>query len=449
MHIHILGICGTFMGGLAILAKSAGYKVTGCDNNFYPPISDQLKIAGIEVFHGWSKDQISLKPSHYIVGNIVSRGNELIETILDKNLPYTSGPQWLAENILNTKWAVAVSGTHGKTTVSSMIAWIAEYADYNPGFLIGGVPKNFNISARLTNSNFFIVEADEYDTSFFDKRSKFVHYKPNTVVLNNLEFDHADIFSDLSDIERQFHFFLRTVPRNGLLVVNGKDKNLSRVLKMGCWTSLQFFNKVEGGWTFKECENSSLDILFDKKKLGTTKISQRGFHHYSNITAAIAATKHLGIPVEVSLEALKSFQGVKLRMDPVGEVAGIKVIRDFAHHPTAIKSTLKALRDDSNNRRVLAVFEPRSNTMKMGVMVNLLKLSLESADKIFCYAKDLAWDPRDSMKNLGEKLYVSADLDDMLKKIKKQARSGDVVVIMSNGDFGGIAKRILSELCRR
>ena len=444
MHIHILGICGTFMGGIAALAKQAGHRVTGCDANVYPPMSTQLEAQGIELIEGFGVEQISLKPDVFVVGNVVSRGNPLMEKILDRNLPYISGSQWLAQTILHDKWVLAVAGTHGKTTTSAMLAWILEYAGLNPGFLIGGVPQNFGISARLTDSSFFVIEADEYDTAFFDKRSKFVHYRPRTAILNNLEFDHADIFPDLAAIETQFHHLVRTVPGNGLIVSNSREAALSRVLQRGCWTPVEHFGSQDG-WQI-DADN---EVLLHQKMQGKLKWELLGEHNRHNALAALAAARHVGVPVVQGLAALSEFKNVKRRMEIRGTVNGITVYDDFAHHPTAIATTLEGLRRKVGKARILAVLEPRSNTMKLGVMKAALSDSLKDADLVFCYAGNLGWDVRSALAPLGSKAMIEDDLDTLTEKITAAAQPGDHILVMSNGSFGGIHEKLLRNLDER
>jgi UDP-N-acetylmuramate: L-alanyl-gamma-D-glutamyl-meso-diaminopimelate ligase len=451
-HIHILGICGTFMGGIAVLAKQAGYRVTGCDANVYPPMSTQLEEQGIELIEGFGVEQLELKPDMFVVGNVVSRGNSLMEEILNRGLPYTSGPQWLADTLLRDKWVLAVAGTHGKTTTTSMLAWILEYAGLNPGFLIGGVPQNFGVSARLGSlsrreraegegSPFFVIEADEYDTAFFDKRSKFVHYRPRTAVLNNLEFDHADIFADLTAIETQFHHLVRTVPGNGLVVCNGREESLQRVLKRGCWTPVEEFG-VGGGWSLSADD----EVLLNGAQQGTLKWELLGEHNRMNALAALAAARHVGVPVAQGLAALAEFKNVKRRMEVRGTVNGITVYDDFAHHPTAIDTTVAGLRRKVGSARILAVLEPRSNTMKLGVMKDALPGSLKDADQVFCYAGNLGWDARGALAPLGDKAVVKDDLNELIEAIAAAARPGDQILAMSNGGFGGIHGKLLARL---
>ena len=447
MHIHILGICGTFMGGIALLARAAGHRVTGCDANVYPPMSTQLESEGIELVEGYAPAQLSLAPDLYVVGNAISRGNPLLEEILDRNLPYTSGPQWLAENVLQGKWVLGVAGTHGKTTTSSMLAWILEDGGLNPGFLIGGVPQNFGISARLTDSPFFVIEADEYDTAFCDKRSKFVHYRPRTAVLNNLEFDHADIFADLAAIETQFHHLVRTLPRNGLIVSNGAEDSLCRVLARGTWTPVECFNSAPGGWSGRE-EGGDYVIFFDGVEQGRLHWDLAGEHNRHNALAAVAAARHAGVPARMGIEALSRFQNVKRRMEVRGVVRGVTVYDDFAHHPTAIATTVAGLRRRVGNARILAVLEPRSNTMKLGVMKDRLPASLVEADKVFCYGANLGWDAAGALAPLGDKAVTFDDLGALISAIVAEVREGEHILVMSNGGFGGIHAKLLDTLAK-
>ena len=440
-HIHILGICGTFMGGIAAIAKQSGYRVTGCDANVYPPMSTQLEAQGIELIEGWGADQLELKPDVFVIGNVVSRGSPLMEEILNRNLPYASGPQWLADTLLRDKWVLGVAGTHGKTTTSSMLAWILEHAGLNPGFLIGGVPQNFGISARITDSSFFVIEADEYDTAFFDKRSKFVHYHPRTAVLNNLEFDHADIFPDLAAIETQFHHLVRTVPGNGLVVSNGREVSLQRVIQRGCWTPVEKFGS-DDGWNIDANEQ----VTLNGKLQGTLQWDLMGEHNRMNALAALAAARHAGVPVAQGLAALAEFKNVKRRMEVRGTVNGITVYDDFAHHPTAIDTTVAGLRRKVGKARILAVLEPRSNTMKLGVMKDALPGSLKDADLTFCYAGNLGWDARGALAPLGDKAVVKDDLNELIEAIAVVAKSGDQILVMSNGGFGGIHEKLLKRL---
>jgi UDP-N-acetylmuramate: L-alanyl-gamma-D-glutamyl-meso-diaminopimelate ligase len=445
--IHILGICGTFMGGIAAIARQAGFRVTGCDANVYPPMSTQLEAQGIELIEGYGVEQLALEPDVYVIGNVVSRGNPLMEEIMNRGLPYISGPQWLAQNILHDKWVLGVAGTHGKTTTTSMLAWILEYAGMNPGFLVGGVPQNFGISARLTESPFFVIEADEYDTAFFDKRSKFVHYHPRTAILNNLEFDHADIFPDLQAIETQFHHLVRTVPGNGLIVCNGREETLARVLKVGCWTPVERFGGVTpmaDGW---EVDDDN-QVSFAGKAQGRLEWELLGEHNRMNALAAVAAARHAGVPSAQGLAALAEFLNVKRRMEVRGVVNGITVYDDFAHHPTAIDTTVDGLRRKVGSARILAVLEPRSNTMKLGVMKDALPGSLRAADLVFCYAGKLGWDAATALAPMGDKALVKQELSELIEAIASAARPGDHILVMSNGGFGGIHEKLLKRLAR-
>jgi len=444
MHIHILGICGTFMGGIAAIAREAGHKVTGCDANVYPPMSDQLTALGIELIEGFDADQTRLNPDIYVIGNVVSRGKQpLMEEILNRGLPYTSGPQWLADTVLRDKWVLAVAGTHGKTTTTSMLAWILEHAGMKPGFLIGGVPANFEVSARLGETPFFAIEADEYDTAFFDKRSKFVHYRPRTVVLNNLEFDHADIFPDLAAIETQFHHLVRTVPGNGLIVANDTEASLKRVLERGCWSALEAFG--HSGWT-ADGSDSDFEVRIDGKQQGRVTWELLGLHNRMNALAAIAAARHAGVSPTVACEALGRFKNVKRRMEVRGVVNGITVYDDFAHHPTAIETTIQGLRNKIGSARILAVLEPRSNTMKMGTLKNQLPASLKQADSVFVYTHDLGWDASPVFVDQVANLHLVEELPLLVSSIKHDAKPGDHVLIMSNGGFGGIHGKLLEAL---
>ena len=459
MHIHILGICGTFMGGLAVLAKEAGHKVTGCDTNVYPPMSTQLQAQGIELIEGFGPEQINLKPDLFVIGNVVSRGNPLMEEILNRGLPYTSGPQWIGHHILHGKWVLAVAGTHGKTTTSSMLAWILEDAGYHPGFLIGGVPMNFGISARLSgkvaDSAFFVIEADEYDTAFFDKRSKFVHYHAKTAILNNLEYDHADIFPDLTAIETQFHHLVRTVPGVGRLIVNGREASLQRVIARGCWSDTEWFGGAEKkGWTLDEHADGSFDVFLNGDMQGTVGWSLTGEHNRLNAMAAIAAARHVGVPAAQAVDSLAKFDNVKRRMEVRGVVNGITVYDDFAHHPTAIATTVAGLRKKVGSARILAVLEPRSNTMKLGTMKDALPGSLADADLIFGYGakgngKDaLGWNLGEALAPLGARARAFNELESLVQAIVQTARPGDQILAMSNGGFGGVHQKILDALRR-
>ncbi len=453
MHLHILGICGSFMGGLAALAREAGHRVTGCDAGVYPPMSDQLRAQGIELVEGWGADQLALKPDLFVVGNVVSRGNALMEAILDAGARYTSGPQWLSEHVLPGRHVLAVAGTHGKTTTTSMLAWILEAAGLQPGFLVGGVPQNFGVSARLGQRETFVIEADEYDTAFFDKRSKFVHYRPRTAVLNNLEFDHADIFADLAAIETQFHHLLRTVPASGRVVVNAREDSLGRVLERGCWSDVVRFG-VRGdvpGWRARG-EPHAFDVLKSGVQVGRVEWSLLGEHNQLNALAAIAAAEHAGVAPGDAARALATFQNVKRRLELRGEVAGVKVYDDFAHHPTAIRTTIDGLRRRvgplGEGPRILAVFEPRSNTMKLGTMKAQLPWALEEADLAFCHGGGLGWDAHEALAPMGERAVVADTIDALVRRVVKAARPGDHVLCMSNGGFGGVHAKLLAALAQ-
>jgi UDP-N-acetylmuramate: L-alanyl-gamma-D-glutamyl-meso-diaminopimelate ligase len=461
MHIHILGICGTFMGGLAVLARQAGHKVTGCDASVYPPMSTQLEEQGIALIEGYGAEQTALQPDLYVIGNVVSRGNPLMEEILNRGLPYTSGPQWIGEHILRERWVLAVAGTHGKTTTSAMLAWILDDAGYDPGFLIGGVPMNFGISARLAGtggaSAFFVIEADEYDTAFFDKRSKFVHYHARTAVLNNLEYDHADIFPDLGAIETQFHHLVRTVPGIGRLVVNAREPALQRVLARGCWSERELFGVEDGasaGWRLATHDDGSFDVALDGTALGAVCWNLSGEHNRLNALAAIAAARHVGVPPAQAIASLARFESVKRRMEVRGVAGGVTVYDDFAHHPTAIATTVAGLRRQAGAARILAVLEPRSNTMKLGAMKEALPGSLVDADLVYGYGaasgKDaLGWSLADALAPLGQRASAFDDIDTLVAAIVRDARPGDMVLAMSNGGFGGIHQKLLDALARR
>ena len=448
MHIHILGICGTFMGGVAQLAVAAGHKVTGCDANVYPPMSDQLRNAGVELIEGFDAAQLAMQPDVFVVGNAISRGNPLLEAVLDRGLPYVSGPQWLAENVLQGRWVLGVAGTHGKTTTASMLAWILEDANMAPGFLIGGVPLNFGVSARLGDTPFFVIEADEYDTAFCDKRSKFVHYKPRTAVLNNLEFDHADIFSDLAAIETQFHHLVRTLPSSGLIVSNAVEASLERVLARGCWTPVERFNDASGYRVNGDDLTGELVLTGSQGEIGRTVWALSGEHNRANACAALLAARHVGVPFEKGLEALSRFVNVKRRMEVRGEVRGVTVYDDFAHHPTAIATTVAGLRRKVGLARILAVLEPRSNTMKLGTMKSQLPDSLREVDAAFCYAADLGWDASEALAPMGERAVIEENLDQLVTKIAAASRAGDHILVMSNGGFGGIHGKLLTALAK-
>jgi len=453
MHLHILGICGTFMGGLAALAREAGHKVTGCDANVYPPMSTQLEALGIELITGFGTEQLELKPDVFVIGNVVTRGERfpLMEAILDAGLPYVSGPQWLAEHVLQGRHVLAVAGTHGKTTTTSMLAWILEHAGLKPGFLVGGVPQNFGVSARLGESSAFVIEADEYDTAFFDKRSKFVHYRPRTAILNNLEHDHADIFPDLGAIETQFHHLVRTVPASGRLVVNAREESLQRVIARGCWSEVQRFGakKEEAGMLRARGEPQAFDVLRGSLKVARVEWGLIGEHNQLNALAAIAAAEHVGVTPEQSAAALAEFQNVRRRMELRGEARGVKVYDDFAHHPTAIRTTINGLRRRiAPADRILAIFEPRSNTMKLGTMKAQLPWALEEADLAFCNQHGLSWDAKEALAPMGSQAVVGADVDELVQAVVKAAKPGDHLLCMSNGGFNGIHEKLLAALAK-
>ena len=451
MHIHILGICGTFMGGIAAIAREAGHLVTGCDAGVYPPMSDQLRALGIELADGYDPGQLALQPDLYLVGNALTRGNPLLEAILDAGLPFSSGPQWLAENVLAGRHVLAVAGTHGKTTTTSMLAWMLECAGLQPGFLVGGVPLNFGVSARLGAGRCFVIEADEYDTAFFDKRSKFVHYRPRTAILNNLEYDHADIVPDLAAIETQFHHLVRTVPRNGRLVVNSRDEALARVLSRGCWSEVQRFGnrKEEPGALRARGEPHAFDVLRGSLKVARVDWTQLGEHNQLNALAAIAAAEHVGVDPEAAGAALASFQNVRRRLELRGEVAGVRVYDDFAHHPTAIHTTIDGLRRKVGLARILAVFEPRTNTMKQGAMKALLPWALEEADLSFCLQGNYGWDAAEALAPLETPAVVAPSVERLAAAVLAAARPGDHLLVMSNGSFGGLPDRLLAGLAAR
>ncbi len=453
MHIHILGICGTFMGGIALIARELGHQVSGSDANVYPPMSTQLEAAGITLMEGYEAGHLQPAPDMVVVGNAMSRGNPAVEYMLDQGLRYISGPQWLAEQVLAEHWVLGVAGTHGKTTTGSMLAWILEDAGLTPGFLIGGVPQNFGISARAGDSPFFVVEADEYDTAFFDKRSKFVHYHPRTLVMNNLEFDHADIFEDLEAIQRQFHHLVRTVPGNGLIISPLNDGNLHEVLDMGCWTPVEHFDPdFEATWHAANAapDGSAFDVICDGEAVGRLEWALSGRHNMANALAALAAARHAGVPPAVGVAALCRFENVRRRMELRGEVDGIRVYDDFAHHPTAIATTLAGLRAQVGDGRIHAVLEPRSNTMRMGVMAGRLAEALREADTVHVYVPpDLSWDARSVLASLGPRLQVAEQTGDIVDWLAAMSRPGDTVLVMSNGGFQAIHELILDALKTR
>ena len=444
------------MGGAALLARAGGHRVTGCDVNAYPPMSEQLSAAGIEVIEGFDASQLRLQPDLFLIGNVVTRGNPLMEAILEAGATFTSGPQWLAEHLLRGRWVLAVAGTHGKTTTSAMLAWILEAARLSPSFLIGGVPQDFGVSARSCDSSFFVIEADEYDTAFFDKRSKFVHYFPRTAVLNNLEFDHADIFADLAAIETQFHHLVRSVPASGRLIVNGLDAALERVLARGCWSGREVTN-VDRGWNADDVDEGSVhafDVRFGKQRFGRLRLPLAGAHNRANALAAIAAARHAGVMPEAAIEALEEFKGVKRRLEVRGVRAGVTVHDDFAHHPTAIATTIAGLRQKIGRARILAVLEPRSNTMRLGAMKAALPGSLQGADRVFCYGaregkNALGWEPAEALAPLGAKASSFHQIDALVNAVVAEAGTGDHVLVMSNGSFGGVHDKLLAALAER
>ena len=444
MKIHILGICGTFMGGIALLARAQGHEVTGADSNVYPPMSTMLAEQGVAIMSGYLPQDLPADADAIVVGNVMKRGLDVVEHMLDHNLPYTSGPQWLGEQILRERWVLAVAGTHGKTTTASMLAWILEYAGLQPGFLIGGVPENFGVSARLGESPFFVVEADEYDTAFFDKRSKFVHYHPRTVILNNLEYDHADIFPDVQAIKTQFHHLMRTVPSSGLAVVNGGDAHLKETLAMGCWTPVETF--ADGDWRahYLQADGSEFQVFFKEQAQGMVRWELLGEHNVNNALAAIAAARHAGVPVAHAVEALAEFKGVKRRMQLRGVVRDVAVYDDFAHHPTAITTTLAGLRAKVGVARIIALLEPRSNTMRMGTHKAQLATALQAADVVLLYQpQGLGWDLADVVAQIGDKAELVQDIDALAAQVAQVAGAGDHILVMSNGGFGGIHDKLL------
>ena len=445
MHLHILGICGTFMGGIAAIARQAGHRVTGCDANVFPPMSEQLTTLGIPLTEGYGADQLGVAPDLWVVGNVVTRGNPLMEAILDRGDRYQSGPQWLAEELLVSKWVLAVAGTHGKTTTSSMLAWILACAGRQPGFLIGGVAPDLQVSARSGSGDCFVIEADEYDTAFFDKRSKFVHYRPKTAILNNLEFDHADIFSDLAAIERQFHHFVRTIPSSGRILSNAREGALKRVLAQGCWTPVEEFGGP-GGWEAGvPDEAGGFEVAWQGRGLGRLRWQLAGEVNRLNALAAIGAARHAGVEPAAAIEALSRFQGVRRRLELRGTVRGVRVYDDFAHHPTAIRETIAGLRQRHRSGRLIAVFEPRSNTLKQGVLKDALPWSFQGADRVYIHDSGLAWDVR---AVFGPQAQCEASLPALVAAIAAETRDGDHILVMSNGGFGGIHEKLLKALAK-
>lgn len=452
MHIHILGICGTFMGGLAIIARQLGYKVTGSDANVYPPMSTQLEAQGIGLIEGFDPSQLEPKPDVVVIGNAMSRGNPVVEAVLDQGLPYVSGPQWLAEHLLKDRWVLACAGTHGKTTTSSMLTWILSFAGMKPGFLIGGVPQNFSISADIGDSAFFVIEADEYDSAFFDKRSKFVHYRPRTLVLNNLEFDHADIFSDLAAIQRQFHHLLRTVPGTGLVILPEDDVNLDAVLDQGCWSERCYTSlskPLADGWSSQliSSDGSAFKVFFQGQLVAEVNWSQVGDHNVSNALSAMAAARHVGVEPAIAAEALNSFLGVKRRMECLGTVNGVTVFDDFAHHPTAISTTLRGLREKVGRKKITAVIEPRSNTMRMGVHLSRLADAAAEADRVMWYQPEgLDWSLASVIANSNNDAALYSHTSAIIEELVATAEVGEQIVIMSNGGFAGIHQQLITAL---
>ncbi|WNC71680.1 UDP-N-acetylmuramate:L-alanyl-gamma-D-glutamyl-meso-diaminopimelate ligase [Thalassotalea psychrophila] len=447
-HVHILGICGTFMGGIAAIAKQLGFRVSGCDANVYPPMSTQLEELGIELMQGYKAEHLKDEPDMVIVGNAMSRGNPMVEYVMERNIPYTSGPQWLLENVLKDRWVLAVAGTHGKTTTSSMLAWILEYAHLTPGYLIGGVPQNFDTSARLGNSPFFVIEADEYDTAFFDKRSKFVHYRPRTLVMNNLEFDHADIFDSIKDIQRQFHHVVRMVPGNGLLLAPKNDQALTETLAMGSWTPVEF-SSDDSGWLADKinADGSEFKVYFNQQLQGTVQWNLIGDFNIDNALMAIAAARHAGVPSHVAIEALGEFVNTKRRQELVGTVNGINVYDDFAHHPTAISKNLAGFRAKVESERILAVLEPRSNTMKSGVHKDTLAASLNDADLVYLYQdENVKWSVADLISDCKAPTQCKDDIAELVELVAKEAKAGDHIVVMSNGGFGSFHTKLIETL---
>jgi UDP-N-acetylmuramate: L-alanyl-gamma-D-glutamyl-meso-diaminopimelate ligase len=456
MHFHILGVCGTFMGGIAALAKAAGHTVSGADQNVYPPMSTQLRKLGVRVHEGYDAGQIPEDTDSVVVGNVMRRDQPVVEELLDSGRPYDSGPAWLARHVLAGRWVLAVAGTHGKTTTASLLAWILEYAGLQPGFLIGGVPRNFGVSARLGEGPFFVVEADEYDTAFFDKRAKFVHYRPRTLAITNIEFDHADIYEDIDEILWQFHQLLRTVPGRGLVIANGADANIDELLSQGCWTPVERFSAqacASADWhgVYELIgAKSRFAVTLGGKPAGSGVWSLAGVHNLENALAAVAAARHAGVPLEIALKALAEFQGVKRRLERRGRIGGITIYDDFAHHPTAIRHTLAALRSQQPERRLVAVLEPRSNTMRRGVHQQLMADALAGADRVYFYTPaELQWDAREVLSPLGDKLSLADDIDALVARLGEDLCEGDEVVIMSNGGFGGLPRKLEQKLSAR
>lgn len=449
MHIHILGICGTFMGGIAQIARTMGHDVTGSDQNVYPPMSDQLEQVGIELMQGYKAEHLDPVPDLVIVGNTISRGNPALEYVLNEQIPYTSGPEWLYRGVLHNKHVLAVSGTHGKTTTTTILSWILEYAGLNPGFLIGGVAENFGISARYTDSDYFVIEADEYDTAFSDKRSKFVHYHPKTLIINNIEFDHADIFHDIAAIRREFHHLLRILPEQGRVIYPENDAEVKKVLEMGCWSQTMSFDGISANWSIvsPDVDYRHFKIEHDGKVLGEVSWSLIGEHNANNALAAIIAADNVGVSVDKACAALSEFKSVKRRLECIFESNGTRIFDDFAHHPTAISKTLEALRQHAGDARIIAVMEPRSNTMRMGIHARTLAASFEKADQVLLFQADnVDWNIVEHMNELGERCRVFTDIEEIVSLVAEQHRAGDQIVIMSNGGFGSIHKKLIEAL---
>lgn len=448
MRLHILGVCGTFMSGIAILAKQSGHEVTGSDMNVYPPMSTQLIEQGIKLIEGYDAAQIDANVDCVVVGNVIKRGNPAMEYVMEKRIPYVSGPQWLAENILKDRWVLGVAGTHGKTTTTSLLTWILESAGLHPGFLIGGVPENFGVSARLGNHPYFVIEADEYDSAFFDKRSKFIHYRPNTLILNNLEFDHADIFPNLETIKQQFHFLVRTVPGNGLIVRHAQESNLTDVLDRGCWTNTVSFGK-EGVWQAKllEKDGSAFTVYYDGKPMGDVRWELLGNHNVDNALAAIAAAYHANVAPDVAINALSTFKNVKRRLEVKGKAKDITIYDDFAHHPTAIATTLAGLRAKIGaHDRIIAVLEFGSYTMRSGVHKDKIQASLNAADLVICKATESDWGLKQVLQEFKQPTYLYDEVDSLVQGLRPQLQAGDHVVVMSNSGFGGIHKKLIDAI---
>ncbi|MCZ6805049.1 MAG: UDP-N-acetylmuramate:L-alanyl-gamma-D-glutamyl-meso-diaminopimelate ligase [Proteobacteria bacterium] len=449
MHIHILGICGTFMGGIARIARVLGHEITGSDQNVYPPMSDQLAEQGIEVMNGYGAEHLDPVPDLVIVGNTLSRGNPAVETLLNQQIAFMSGPEWLYKAVLFNKHVLAVSGTHGKTTTATILSWILEFAGYNPGFMIGGVAENFGISARYTDSDYFVIEADEYDTAFFDKRSKFVHYHPKTLIINNIEYDHADIFCDIGAIRREFHHLVRIMPQQGKIIYPQDDAQVKIVLDMGCWTPTETFSGPESDWSLSNADSDhrNFSIVNDNKIVGEVSWSLIGEHNAYNALAAIISASNIGVLPETACNALSEFKSVKRRLECIFDANDIRIYDDFAHHPTAITKTLQALRHHAGDARIIAVMEPRSNTMRMGVHANTLAGSFVNADQVLFYQADnLEWDIAKQMTELGDRCRVFTDIDAIIELISEQHQPGDHIVIMSNGGFGGIHRKLIAAL---